>query len=150
MSRVSGENTSFTGRTWSFRGQGSLQAQKAVYLKKYGFHSQLPLWFFSDVEILLLRMTLTGQKLHSKVSNDESVSFKQHLGKVLFSEQDIKQNHTRLMFLCSPYFPEENLKKKLHLVEILYWVYYYMYWVYILYIIIIIYWVLASKLCTQI
>lgn len=46
MSRVSGENTSFTGRIWSFTGQSSLQTQKAVYLKKYCFHSQLPLWFF--------------------------------------------------------------------------------------------------------
>lgn len=69
--------------------------------------------FFSDVEILLLRMTPTGQKLHSKVPNDKCVSFKQHFCKVLFSEQDIKQKHTRLMFLCSPYFLEEKLKKKI-------------------------------------
>lgn len=62
-------------------------------------------------------MTLTGQKLHSKVWN-ECVGFKQCFGKEFFyfSEQDIKQNCTRpITYVCSPCFPEEKLfflKKK--------------------------------------
>lgn len=44
--RVSGDNSSSTERIWSFRGQSSLQTQKAVDLKKHCFHSQLPFWFF--------------------------------------------------------------------------------------------------------
>lgn len=113
---VSGDNTSFTERIWSFRGQGSLQTRKAVDLKKRCCHSQLRLWFFFQMLgswFLAWPLLVRGFTQVCQMPSVSGLSGSNNtFTKCYFSEQVFQRKHVRpITYLCSACFPEERLKK---------------------------------------